>query len=137
MTRNISETGAALLWTVLLTAASSLTTWVLACSTPFAALAALAAVYMRRQDGFILVGLAWMASQIVGFAVLDYPHDAKTIAWAFGIGAAALVSVLAAQAVLGRMSDSPPATRLTAAFVGAFIGTTPGWRFARCSSVVS
>ena len=61
----ISETGAALLWIGLLTGASALTTWALGCSTPFPALAALAAAHMRRQDGIGLVVVAWLASQVV------------------------------------------------------------------------
>ena len=47
----LSTRGSATLWVVLLTAASLGTTWVLACMTPFAALAALAAVHLRRRDG--------------------------------------------------------------------------------------
>lgn len=113
----ISETRAAVLWIALLTAASAVTTWALACSTPFAALAALAAVHMRRHDGLALVGLCWLSGQVVGFAVLGYPHDPKTIAWAFGIGAAAMASALAAQVVPGRSHM----VRLAGAFVAAFM----------------
>lgn len=126
MTKRISETGAALLWIALLTVASSVTTWALACSTPFAALAALAAVHMRRQDGILLVAVAWLASHVVGFAVLGYPYDPGTIAWGFGIGAAAVLSALGAQAALARLGDRPIAVRLTGAFVAAFLAYNAG-----------
>lgn len=116
----LSETGAALLWIVLLTIASSLTTWALACSTPFAALAALAAAHLRRQDGVLLVVVAWLASQVVGFAVHDYPHDAKTIAWAFGIGLAAVGSALGAGWASARCTGRLFGVALAAAFVAAF-----------------
>lgn len=116
--RRSSETGAAALWIVLLTAASTATTLALACATPFAALAALAAVHMRRQDGVMLVVIAWLASQVVGFGIHHYPHDAKTIAWAFGIGAAAVASALGAHLAL---RDWPFAVRLTLALVAAFV----------------
>ena len=47
----LSDRGASALWVSLLTAASTTATLALACATPFPALAALAAVHMRRRDG--------------------------------------------------------------------------------------
>lgn len=116
-----SASVAALLWIVLLTAASTGTTLVLACATPFAALAALAAVNMRRQDSALLVVVAWLASQVVGFGIHHYPHDPRTLAWAFGIGAAALGSAFAARAAQGRYTGRLQGVRLAAAFVAAFL----------------
>lgn len=113
--------GAAVLWILLLTAASTATTLVLGCSTPFAALAALAAAHMRRQDGVMLVIVAWLVSQVVGFGIHHYPHDARTIAWAFGIGVAATGSALGAQAALVPFGARPPGIRLAAAFLAAFL----------------
>ena len=123
---SLSATGTAILWIALLTMASTATTLILACSTPFAALAALAAVHMRRHDAIRLVIVAWLASQVVGFAVHDYPRDAKTIAWAFGIGAAAIGSAVGAQAALWRLAGRSTAVRLTAAFVAAFLAYNAG-----------
>ena len=37
----------------------------LACATPFAALATLAALNTPRRDLFALVGVAWLANQII------------------------------------------------------------------------
>ena len=122
----LSDTGAAILWIALLTAASTATTLVLACSTPFAALAALAAVHMRRNDAIRLVVMAWLASQVVGFAVHDYPRDPKTIAWAFGIGGAAICSGLGAQAAFLRLGGRSDAIRLTVAFAAAFLAYNAG-----------
>lgn len=118
---NQNGTGAALLWIVLLTAASTGTTLVLACATPFAALAALAAVHMRRQDSALLIVVAWLASQVVGFGIHHYPHDPKTLAWAAGIGAAAFGSAFAARAAHGRSAGRLQGVRLAAAFVAAFL----------------
>lgn len=117
-----AESSIALLWIVLLTAASALTTWALACGTPFAALAALAAVHMRRQDGIMLVVVAWLISQVLGFTLLGYPQDAGTIAWGFGIGAAAVGSALAARWTPVRRFDLPKAAALAVRFVAAFVG---------------
>src|SRR5690606_37460670 len=77
----LRTSGTAALWVALLTAASSATTLALACATPFPALAALAAVHMRRRDGLALMLLAWAASQVVGFALLGYPRHGSTLAW--------------------------------------------------------
>lgn len=116
-----TDAGAAALWILLLTAACTATTLVLACSTPFAALAALAAAHMRRQDGVMLVVVAWLASQVIGFGVHHYAQDSKTLAWAFGIGMAAIASVLGAQAVLDRLGDRSTGFRLAGALVAAFV----------------
>ena len=75
----ISARGASTLWISLLTAASTGTTLLLACATPFPALAALSAVHMRPRDGIALMMLAWAASQAVGFGLLGYPHDPATL----------------------------------------------------------
>lgn len=52
-----SENRASTLWTTLLTAASTATTFMLACATPFPALAALTSVHMRRHDGMSPAGV--------------------------------------------------------------------------------
>ena len=103
-------------WILLLTIASTATTLALACATPFPALAALAAVHMRRSDGVLLMIAAWVASQAVGFCVLGYPHDAKTFEWGAAIGIGAIAGVLAA----GAVRKGSPAVRLVLAYVAAF-----------------
>ncbi|WP_217429807.1 hypothetical protein, partial [Sphingomonas bacterium] len=93
MTPSTTSRGAIALWIVLLTLASTGTTWALACMTPFAALAALAATHLRRRDGAALMLVTWGVSQAVGFGVLHYPHDPKTIEWGAALGLAALGAV--------------------------------------------
>lgn len=121
MTGPASSARASTLWIVLLTAASTATTLVLACATPFPSLAALAALHMRRRDGLILVLLAWVASQAVGFGVLGYPHDPKTLAWGVGLATAAVGSGLGAYAALARLRNASFAVRLIAGYVAAFV----------------
>ncbi|MEH3047654.1 hypothetical protein [Sphingomonas adhaesiva] len=111
--------GASTLWIMLLTLASTVTTLLLACATPFTALAALAATQMRLRDGVALTLAAWVASQAVGFCVLDYPRDAGTIGWA----AALAVAAVAATVVAHRL-DRPgrgTAVRLALAYLVAAI----------------
>lgn len=105
------------LWIVLLTVASTVTTLALACATPFPALAALAAVHLRRSDGVLLMIAAWVASQAVGFCVMGYPHDAATLAWGGAIGVAAIAAVFAA----GAVAKGNPAVRLMLAYGAAFV----------------
>jgi len=69
------------LWIFLLTAAGILTTFALACATPVAAFAALAALYMRRNAAIALMAAVWGAGQIIGFGFLHFPHTAATFAW--------------------------------------------------------
>ena len=116
-----AQTGASTLWIILLTAASTVTTLVLACATPFPALAALAAIHMRRRDGLILMVLAWAASQATGFFILHYEVKETTLGWALGLFAAAVVSGLGAYTVLNRLEGRASRRRFTASYVAAFI----------------
>jgi len=115
-------TGASTLWIILLTAASTVTTLALACATPFPALAALAAMHMRRRDGLILMALAWVASQMTGFFILHYVVRDTTLGWALGLLVAAMASGVGAYAALKRLEGRSRALRLGAAYVAAFVG---------------
>ena len=106
---------------MLLTVASTVTTWALACATPFPALAALAALHMHRRDGVALALAAWVAAQAVGFGLLGYPHDPSTLGWALGLGVAAVASAVAAHAVAGRLSHRSFVIRLGLAYGAAFV----------------
>ncbi|UNU44427.1 hypothetical protein EAO27_18215 [Sphingopyxis sp. YF1] len=112
--------GASALWVSLLTAASMATTLALGCATPFPALAALAAVHMRRRDGLALMLLAWAARQAIGFALLGYPRDGSTLAWGVGLGTAAAGSALAAHAALSALTYRSVAARLATAYAAGF-----------------
>jgi hypothetical protein len=121
MTGPVSTARASTLWIVLLTVASTVTTLVFACATPFPALAALAALHMRQRDGLILMLLSWFVSQAVGFGVLGYPHEIQTLLYAVDLLTAALGSALAAYAALRRMGSAPLSVRLIAGYVTAFV----------------
>ncbi|KTE39268.1 MULTISPECIES: hypothetical protein [unclassified Sphingopyxis] len=116
----LSDRGALALWVSLLTAASTATTLVLACATPFPSLAALAAVHMRRRDGLALMLLAWAASQFIGFFLLGYPRDGSTLAWGVGLGTAAIGSALAGYAALRVAGYRSVAAQLSLAYAAGF-----------------
>lgn len=112
---------ASTLWIMLLTLASTATTLLLACATPFTALAALAATQMRARDGIMLMIAAWAASQIVGFCLLDYPRDVSTFGWAVALGSAAIACVIAARAAGERLGSRSPALGIAGAYLAATI----------------
>jgi hypothetical protein len=109
------------LWIAILAIASIALSSKLSCATPFAALATLAALQMKRTDGALMIGVVWLANQAVGYGFLNYPHEAQSYAWGLAIGVAALAAfgaaTLASQqfARSGRMSMT--ALSLAAAFV--------------------
>lgn len=111
----------ALLWILLLSAASVGTSWAFACAAPVAALAALAATRMSKRDGIALMLVAWVASQAVGFMIHHYPRDPKTLLWGVAIGTAGIASLVAAREACARFADRPVA-RLVLAFIAASFG---------------
>jgi hypothetical protein len=84
----------------LLTISCALASFALACATPFAAFAVIAAATLPLRPALLVVAGAWLVNQTIGFAALHYPIDASTIAWGFVIGAAALAATAASAAVL-------------------------------------
>lgn len=105
MTRTqTSTTGSPWLWIGLLALASVALSFKLSCATPFAALATLAALNMKKQDGFAMIGLAWALNQAVGYCALDYPRTFDSFAWGAAIGAAAFASFFAACELAPRLA---------------------------------
>jgi hypothetical protein len=82
-------------WITLLTLATILGSFVFACATPFAALVALAALFLPRRDAFILIGINWLANQVIGYGFLHYPQNFDSFAWGAAIGVAAMVATAA------------------------------------------
>lgn len=113
-------TTGSVLWIALLTAASTMTTLIFACATPFPSLAAIAAVYLSRRDGFLLIIASWIISQAIGFGVKGYPHDMPTYLTAGAIGIAAIASFVAARMTAGSQPRSA-LLALPAAFIAAFV----------------
>lgn len=116
---SFSSYRASTLWIMLLTVATTLSTLALACMTPFASLAAVAAVHMRRRDGVLLMLSVWIVNQAIGFGLMHYGSDPSTIAWGVGIGVATVAAVLAGGAAAARVTAYP--AKLAVAFVAAFV----------------
>jgi len=100
-------------WLVLLTTASYLASLALACITPFAAFGALAALHLRPAEAVALMIMLWATNQVVGFALLHYPHAANTYIWGVVLLAAALAGAAGARAVQ-RLTRMPAANAVLA-----------------------
>lgn len=114
----LSETAAAAIWIGLVTIGSVLGSLAFACAAPLAAMATIAGLKMRHGEGLALVGAAWLANQLVGFLVLDYPHTFDTFAWGGAIGIASVAAFIAA-ALVARLHTAPVISVL-AGFLAAF-----------------
>lgn len=92
----------------------------LACAMPFAALAAVAALTLTRGGALLLVGLAWLANQAVGFGVLHYPWTADTLAWGLALLAVSVFATLGAALCATRFEAVPKSFVSLVVFVSAF-----------------
>jgi hypothetical protein len=104
----------------LLTASCALASFALACATPFAAFAVIAAAALPVRPALLVVIGAWLVNQSIGFGALHYPIDASTIAWGFVIGAAALAATVASVAVLRALPLNRTPVVLSLALICAY-----------------
>ena len=84
----------------LLTVSCALASFALACATPFAAFAVIAAAMLPLRAALLVTTGAWLVNQGIGFGALHYPIDAHTMIWGLVICIAALAATMAAAAVL-------------------------------------
>jgi hypothetical protein len=111
---------APILCLALLTGSCTLASFALACATPFAAFAVVAAAMLPLRRALLVVTGAWLVNQSVGFGPLHYPVDGSTLAWGFVIGAAALVATAASSAVLRALPQGRPPLMLAITLVAAY-----------------
>lgn len=102
---------------LLLTAACALASFALACATPFAAFAVVAAAMLPWPSALLVTAAAWLVNQGIGFGFLHYLDDAATIMWGFVIGSAAL----AATATSALVFDATRRTSTVLAFAAALL----------------
>jgi hypothetical protein len=114
------------LWLALLVAGSVAFSLGFACAVPFAAFGAIAALTLNQRDALLLTGGVWLANQIVGFVLLDYPWTASTFAWGVALGAVAVLGTLTARSVARRLDGRGAAVVSLAAFAGAFVAYEGG-----------
>jgi hypothetical protein len=104
----------------LLTISCALASFALACATPFAAFAVVAAAMLPLRPALLVAAGAWLVNQTIGFGVRHYPIDASTIAWGFVIGIAALAATAAAVVVLRALPTNRTPLMLALTLVCAY-----------------
>ena len=104
----------------LLTISCALASFALACATPFAAFAVVAAAMLPLRPALLVVTGAWLVNQSIGFGALHYPVDPRTMAWGLVIGAAALAAAAASVAALRALPANRTPLMLGLALVCAY-----------------
>ena len=104
----------------LLTVSCALASFALACATPFAAFAVVAAAMLPLRPALLVVTGAWLVNQTIGCGALHYPIDASTIAWGLAIGAAGLAATVASTGVLRALPPNRTPLVLALALVCAY-----------------
>src|ERR1700740_701981 len=84
----------------LLAVSCALASFALACATPFAAFAVIAAAMLPLRPALLVVTGAWLVTEGIGFGALHYPIDGNTMLWGAVIGIAALAATAGSSAVL-------------------------------------
>jgi hypothetical protein len=108
-------------WIGVLTASTILGSFVFACATPFAALAALAALFLPRRDALALMIFNWLANQVIGYCFLHYPQTWDSFAWGGAIGLGALAALPAAWWAEGLARPVGWSVSAASAFIAAFV----------------
>ena len=108
-------------WGGILTVLTVASTFAVACGTPFAALAALAALYLPRRDAFVLITVNWLANQAIGFGLLHYPLNWDCYRGGINLGIAALASTMAGLLAQGALRNVAATVRAIGSFVVAFV----------------
>jgi hypothetical protein len=108
------------LWLVLLVGASIVFSLGLACGVPLAAFAAAVALSLSRRDAVLVILLVWLANQLVGFTLLDYPWTASTVAWGAALGAVAVLATWAGQSMARCFQSTARGITVAATFLVAF-----------------
>ncbi|MGL3109394.1 hypothetical protein [Bradyrhizobium sp. BR 1432] len=104
----------------LLAVSCALASFALACATPFAAFAVVAAAMLPLRPALLVVTGAWLVNQTIGFGALHYPIDGSTVAWGFAIGAAALLATAVSSAVLRMLPQGRTPLALAVTLVAAY-----------------
>jgi hypothetical protein len=106
-------------WAVTLGGAVIAGTLASACAMPFAALSTLAAVTMPRNQALAAVTLMWLSNQILGFALLGFPHTLQTLGWGLVLGLSAVTALLVARGLTNGREQGP--VRLLGTLAAAFV----------------
>lgn len=115
------QLGRRMAWIGILTTSTIVGSFIFACATPFAALAALAALFLPRRDALTLMIFNWLANQVIGYGFLHYPQTWDSFAWGVAIGLSALAALPAAWWAEGLARRAGWSVSAMAGFIAAFV----------------
>jgi hypothetical protein len=115
------QLGRRLAWVTALTIVTAASSLAVACGTPFAALAALGALYLPRRDAFALILVNWLVNQAIGFAFLHYPMNWDCYREGIDVGIAAQLAAIAAMRAREALRSAAATVKALGAFAAAFI----------------
>lgn len=104
----------------LLTVSCALASFALACATPFAAFAVIAAATLPLRPALLVATGAWLVNQGIGFGALHYPIDGNTMLWGLVIGIATLAATAISATVLRALPQTNAPLALALALVGSY-----------------
>jgi len=104
----------------LLTVSCALASFALACATPFAAFAVIAAAMLPLRPALLVVTGAWLVNQGIGFGALHYPIDGNTMLWGLVIGIAALAATAISATILRALPRTNTPLALALALIGGY-----------------
>jgi hypothetical protein len=110
------------IWLAILTLAGVGGSLVISCIAPFVALAVALAGTVRLTLALRAMIVIWLANQLIGFSLFNFPRTANTILWGFAIGMAALLTTSVASLAMNRLRRLSIFVRLTLAFGLGFVG---------------
>lgn len=108
------------IWLTTLTLAGVGGSLVIACVTPFVALAVAFAGTFRLAIALRAITVVWLANQLIGFVFFHFPRTANSVGWGLVTGAAALLATLIAATVIRSARPSSILLRLVLAFTFGF-----------------
>ncbi|HET7887058.1 MAG TPA: hypothetical protein VFL62_12595 [Bradyrhizobium sp.] len=104
----------------LLTVSCALASFALACATPFAAFAVIAAAMLPLRPALLVATGAWLVNQGIGFGALHYPIDGNTMLWGLLIGIATLAATAISATILRALREANAPLALALALVGSY-----------------
>jgi hypothetical protein len=108
-------------WGGILTVVTVASTLAVACGTPFAALATLAALYLPLSDAFVLIGANWIANQAIGFGFLHYPLNWDCYRGGISLLIAAVAATAAAMLAHRAAQKAGTISAVIGSFAAAFL----------------
>ena len=105
---------------MLLAGSCAVASFALACATPFAAFAVVAAALLPLPAALMVVAAAWIVNQAIGFGALGYPIEINTILWGAAIGAAAMIATAASALALRLLAHASRPVAMVLALVSAY-----------------